>query len=125
MNESQFAAISNVLDEIEEYLEQRQDVRDGSYGTQLPNTEMSLLRDLRWWRVVIKPSPEDTRASRVKETYREERASAKILEAELRADDGPNNPAAAKGWPRYQAALHAHQDALREFLDAQADEAPK
>jgi hypothetical protein len=42
-------ALKGVLDEIEDYLEQRQDVRDGSDGPRA-NTEMSLLSDLRWWR---------------------------------------------------------------------------
>lgn len=42
-------AFDSVLDEIEDYLEQRQDVRDGSDGPR-PNEEMSLLSDLRWWR---------------------------------------------------------------------------
>ena len=42
--------MERVLDEIEDYLEQREDVRDGSYGEQRPNEEMSLLADLRWWR---------------------------------------------------------------------------
>jgi hypothetical protein len=32
---------------LEEYLEQRQDVRDGGDGTQLPNEAMSLLMQLR------------------------------------------------------------------------------
>lgn len=35
-----------VLDDIEEYLEQRQDVRDGEDGVQLPNEAMSLLSRL-------------------------------------------------------------------------------
>jgi hypothetical protein len=42
-------ALKGVLDEIEDYLEQRQDVRDGSDGPRA-NTGMSLLSDLRWWR---------------------------------------------------------------------------
>lgn len=42
-------ALKGVLDEIDDYLEQRQDIRDGSDGPR-PNTEMSLLSDLRWWR---------------------------------------------------------------------------
>lgn len=39
-----------VLDEIEDFLENQQDVRDGSDGQMLPNAAMSLLTDLRWWR---------------------------------------------------------------------------
>jgi hypothetical protein len=43
-------ALMGVLDELEVYLEQREDIRDGGDGTPLPNEEMSLLSDLRWWR---------------------------------------------------------------------------
>lgn len=42
--------LKRVLDEIEDYLDQRQDIRDGGDGTPLPNEEMTLLDDLRWWR---------------------------------------------------------------------------
>lgn len=49
MTDAQRAALNGVLDEIEDYLEQRQDVRDGDDGPR-PNTEMSLLTELRWWR---------------------------------------------------------------------------
>ena len=38
--------LASVLDEIEEYLDHRQDTRDGGDGVPLPNEEMSLLRDL-------------------------------------------------------------------------------
>lgn len=63
MNESQALAINGVLDEIEEYLDQRADA-DGvpSGGGYTPNEEMRLLTDLRWWRTVIKPQPEVARA---------------------------------------------------------------
>lgn len=40
-------ALDAVLDEIEEYLENRADVVDGSYGEPRPNKEMSLLTELR------------------------------------------------------------------------------
>jgi hypothetical protein len=53
MTDSQLCALNGVLDEIEDYLEQREDIRDGSDGQQLPNEEMSLLSDLRWWRTVL------------------------------------------------------------------------
>jgi hypothetical protein len=43
-------ALMGVLDELEDYLEQREDIRDGGDGTPRPNEEMSLLSDLRWWR---------------------------------------------------------------------------
>ena len=56
MTWSQLAALNGVLDEIEEYLGQREDIRDGSDGQQLPNEEMSLLSDLRWWRSVLPKS---------------------------------------------------------------------
>lgn len=49
-NSAAVQALGGVLDEIEDYLEQRQDIRDGGDGRQLPNEEMSLLSDLRWWR---------------------------------------------------------------------------
>lgn len=39
--------LHEVLDEIEEYLEQRQNVRDGGDGQQLPNEEMVLLMRLQ------------------------------------------------------------------------------
>lgn len=39
-------ALTGVLDDIEEYLDQRQDVRDGEDGVQLPNEAMSLLSRL-------------------------------------------------------------------------------
>lgn len=43
-------ALEGVLDEIEDYLERHQDVRDGEDGQPRPNEAMSLLSDLRWWR---------------------------------------------------------------------------
>lgn len=39
-----------VLDEIDEFLQDQEDVRDGSDGTPLPNRAMSLLTDLRYAR---------------------------------------------------------------------------
>ena len=43
-------AWEGVLDEIEDYLEQRQDITDNADGSQRANEAMSLLSDLRWWR---------------------------------------------------------------------------
>jgi hypothetical protein len=39
--------LDDVLEEIEEFLEDQQDVRDGADGQQLPNKAMSLLMDLQ------------------------------------------------------------------------------
>jgi uncharacterized protein involved in exopolysaccharide biosynthesis len=68
--------------------------------------------------VLLRLSAPEARATRVRETYREERAAAQALEAELRADGGPDSPSRANGWNRYQVALNAHQEALRDFLDS-------
>lgn len=40
-------ALDSILDEIEEYLEDREDVVDGDYGQPAPNKEMRLLAELR------------------------------------------------------------------------------
>lgn len=48
----------SVLDEIEDYLEQRQDIRDRGDGSQGANEEMSLLSDLRWWRSAARTQSE-------------------------------------------------------------------
>lgn len=45
--------LDDVLDEVEAYLEQREDVRDGSDRRQLPNEEMLLLMRLREARTAI------------------------------------------------------------------------
>jgi hypothetical protein len=41
-----FTISEALLDEIKDYFDNRQDVRDGSYGEQIANTEMHLLMRL-------------------------------------------------------------------------------
>ena len=62
-------AFEGVLDEIEDYLENRQDIVDGSHGEQRPNAAMSLLTELRWWR------------GPAMNAMRSEKAMSKIVEA--------------------------------------------
>ena len=52
--------LSEVLDRIDAYLEQREDVRDGS-DRPLPNEEMTLLTDLRYARSEIEPTCSDAK----------------------------------------------------------------
>ena len=51
--------LDDVLNEIDEFLEDQQDVVDGSYGEQRPNKAMQLLTDLRYARAYPEtPRPE-------------------------------------------------------------------
>lgn len=91
MNDSQLAALNGVLDEIEDFLEQREDVRDGTDGPR-PNAAMSLLSDLRWWRTVLPTKPEAQARTRAGTTPTERKPSAEAA-AEYAARNPLGGPA--------------------------------
>lgn len=113
-------ALDGVLDEIEDYLEQRQDVRDGGDGVPQANTEMSLLSDLKWWRDSAKRTRSEN-ANRTPENGPLQRAPEHVT--------GTNpalNPKAAWPFPERADKSQSLGETLRAkgFADVPRDQIP-